>query len=325
MTPAATSTSSWVAVSTKGTVVKINTETGQIIGEYFTSPNGQPAIRRVRLSTKRQRLEHEPRRQQRRAHRPGRERPVRRPQRQRRYRDSTGFNDIRPWTNAGSADTNGGVSTAADECIIHYTRVNSFGTRHVSVTTDNDIWVSGTSGSRFDLLDGITGASSELNAPWLRRLRWSDRSARRDLVGESDAALGHRKPLNGANGGTGAVQPSQLRPLYRQPRQRLEHLVWQQSIRKFSPDGTLIGSFDQGSPCAGLRRRSQRSCLGRTLAHRSTVGHLKNDGAFVGTITVGSGPTGVAVDGEGKVWATNYNSGTVSRIDPTCGSVGRTV
>ena len=70
---------------------------------------------------------------------------------------STGFNDIKPWTNAGGANTNGGVSTAADECIIHYTKVNSFGTRHVSVNKDNDIWVSGTSGRRFDLLDGITG------------------------------------------------------------------------------------------------------------------------------------------------------------------------
>ncbi len=32
----------WVAVSTKGTVVKLNTETGAIIGEYSTSPAGEP-------------------------------------------------------------------------------------------------------------------------------------------------------------------------------------------------------------------------------------------------------------------------------------------
>jgi len=70
---------------------------------------------------------------------------------------STAANNIRPWTNTGGVNTNGGVSTAQDECILHYTRVNSFGTRHVSVNKDNDIWVSGTSGRRFDLLDGITG------------------------------------------------------------------------------------------------------------------------------------------------------------------------
>ena len=37
---------------------------------------------------------------------------------------------------------------------------------------------------------------------------------------------------------------------------------------------------------------------------------------------MGSGPTGVAVDRNGKVWATNYHSGTVSRIDPNAGGAG---
>ena len=54
----------------------------------------------------------------------------------------------------------------------------------------------------------------------------------------------------------------------------------------------------------------------------NTVGHLKNDGSYVGTVTVGSGPTGVAVDALGKIWATNYNDGTVSRIDPNAGPLG---
>ncbi len=37
---------------------------------------------------------------------------------------------------------------------------------------------------------------------------------------------------------------------------------------------------------------------------------------------VGSGPTGVAVDAAGKIWATNYNAGTVSRINPLAGPIG---
>ena len=32
----------WVAVSSKGTIVKIDTDTGQVLGEYFSSPAGQP-------------------------------------------------------------------------------------------------------------------------------------------------------------------------------------------------------------------------------------------------------------------------------------------
>ena len=42
----------------------------------------------------------------------------------------------------------------------------------------------------------------------------------------------------------------------------------------------------------------------------------------VGTVTVGAGPTGVAVDADGRVWSTDYNAGTVSRINPELGPVG---
>ena len=38
----------WVAVSTKGTVVKIDTRTGQVLGEYRTAPEGQPTDRHAR-------------------------------------------------------------------------------------------------------------------------------------------------------------------------------------------------------------------------------------------------------------------------------------
>jgi streptogramin lyase len=145
-------------VSSKGTIVKIDTKTGQVLGEYFTSPNGQPrdpsrttvdlngnvwntnragnSVVHVGLVENGQCVD-----------RNGNG----------IIETSTGFGDIKPWTNLNGADTNGGVSTAQDECIIHYTKVNSFGTRHVSVTKNNDIWVSGTSGRRFDLVDGITG------------------------------------------------------------------------------------------------------------------------------------------------------------------------
>ena len=53
---------------------------------------------------------------------------------------STGLGDVLAWTDASGAR---GVATAADECIVHYTQVNSQGTRHVSVDANNDVWVSG--------------------------------------------------------------------------------------------------------------------------------------------------------------------------------------
>ena len=35
-----------------------------------------------------------------------------------------------------------------------------------------------------------------------------------------------------------------------------------------------------------------------------------------------TGPTGVAVDGKGRIWTTNYHTRTVSRIDPSAGPLG---
>ncbi|HET9493550.1 MAG TPA: hypothetical protein VFR15_04915, partial [Chloroflexia bacterium] len=148
----------WVAVSTKGTIVKIDTNTGQVLGEYWTSPQGQPkdpsrttvdyngnvwAGNRAGNSVVHVGLRENDGCVDRNGNGT--------------IETSTGLNDIRPWTNLNGADTLGGVSTAQDECIIHYTRVSSSGTRHVSVNADNDVWVSGTGNRRFDLIDGDTG------------------------------------------------------------------------------------------------------------------------------------------------------------------------
>jgi hypothetical protein len=54
----------------------------------------------------------------------------------------------------------------------------------------------------------------------------------------------------------------------------------------------------------------------------SDVSRLDNNGNLLKVIPVGNNPTGVAVDAAGKVWATNLNSSTASRIDPTKGGDG---
>ena len=316
----------WVAVSSKGTVVKINTETGQIIGEYFTSPNGQPrdpsrttvdqngnvwATNRAGNSVVHIGL-------------------VENGQCVDRNGNgvidtSTGANNIRPWTNLNNANTNGGVSTAQDECILHYTKVNSFGTRHVSVNTDNDIWVSGTSGQRFDLLDGITGAikRAENSVGFGGYGGLIDRNG---VIWSANPMLrwDTSKPLNGPNGVNwrGYSHPSyglcidSLGNVYNTS-------FGNGTVRKFSPDGTLIASFNQGSSLAQgcVVDRNDDIWVAHSL-NTNTVGHIKSNGTYVGTITVGSGPTGVAVDGDGKIWATNFHSRTVSRINPALGPIG---
>jgi len=483
----------WVAVSSKGTVVKINTETGAVIGEYLTSPSGQPkdpsrttvdqngnvwATNRDGNSVVHIGLVENGQCVDRNANGI--------------IETSAGFGDIKPWPNTGGANTNGGVTLAQDECIIHYTKVNSFGTRHVSVNKDNDVWVSGTSGRRFDLIDGKTGGIKRAEPtvgfggygglidkngviwssnPMLRwdtskpltgpnalngmaftlfggRATW-DRAGKSStqpspsekvwvedstpegasLAGDSEGwnwrntnptpfsgALAHQSNLVGGTHqhyflganetlsvGAGdslftyvfldpASPPSQVMlqwnngnwehraywgqnqipfgvngtesrrhmgPLpaagqwvklevpasqvglegsganwrgYNHPSYGLcidsKGNVWNTSlgngsIRKFAPDGTLIGTFNQGDSQAQgcVVDRNDHVWVAHSL-FRNTVGHLKPDGTYVGTVTVGSGPTGVAVDGAGKIWATNHDSRTVSRIDPNLGPLG---
>jgi RHS repeat-associated protein len=316
----------WVAVSSKGTLVKIDTKTGQVIGEYFTSPSGQPkdpsrttvdlngnvwatnragnSVVHVGLVENGQCVD-----------RNGNG----------LIETSTGFGDIKAWTNAGGANTNGGVSTAADECIIHYTKVNSFGTRHVSVNKDNDIWVSGTSGRRFDLLDGITGQVKRAE-PTVGFGGYGGLIDKAGVIWSSNPMLrwDTSKPLTGANGTnwTGFNHPSYGLCIDSGGN------VWNTSfgnnqIRKFAPNGTLLGTFAQGDAFAQgcVVDKNDHVWVAHSL-NRSTVGHLKNDGSYVGTIAVQSGPTGVAVDGSGKIWATNHNSRTVSRINPNLGPLG---
>jgi RHS repeat-associated protein len=316
----------WVAVSTKGTVVKINTETGQIIGEYFTSPNGQPR------DPSRTTVDHDGNVWN--TNRAGNSVVhiglVENGQCIDRNNNgvidtSTGANDIRPWTNAGGANTNGGVTTAQDECILHYTRVNSFGTRHVSVNKDNDIWVSGTSGQRFDLIDGVTGLIKRAE-PSVGFGGYGGLIDRNNVIWSANPMMrwDTANPLTGPNGVNwrGYTHPSyglcidSLGNVYNTS-------FGNGTIRKFAPNGTLLGTFNQGSPWAQgcVVDRNDHVWIAHSL-NTNTVGHMRSDGVYIGTITVGSGPTGVAVDGAGKIWATNYNSRTVSRINPTLGPIG---
>jgi RHS repeat-associated protein len=316
----------WVAVSSKGTIVKLDTDNGQVLGEYFSSPAGQPkdpsrttvdhngnvwasnragnSVLRIGLAQNGQCVDRNGNGV---------------------IDTSRGQGDIRPWPNTSDVDTDGGVETAQDECIINYTRVRSTGTRHVSVNALNDVWVSGTGGEKFDLIDGTTGLIKRQEASvgfggygglidkkgviWSARplLRW-------------DTAL----TLKGANGGNWKGYGHDSYGLCIDSQGN----VWNTAlggniIRKFAPDGTLTGTFDHGSSAAQgcVVDRNDHVWVAHSTNSR-TVGHLKGDGTFIGNVTVGNGPTGVAADAKGKIWATNFGSRTVSRIDPDAGPMG---
>ncbi len=320
----------WVAVSSKGTVVKLDTETGRVLGEYYTSPAGQPkdpsrttvdkngnvwATNRAGNSVVHIGL-------------------VENGQCEDRNNNgvidtSTGQNDLRAWTNAGGANTHGGVTTAQDECILHYVRVKASGTRHVSVTEDNDVWVSGHGSSfqgYFDLIDGRTGVIK-------RRENGVGYGGYGGLIDKNGVIWSARnllrwdtsKPLSGPSGGNWRGYNHDSYGLCIDSQGNVWNTaLYGGAIRKFAPDGTLLGTYWHGYANAQgcVVDKNDDVWVAHVLWGSRTVGHLKNNGTFVGNVTVPSGPTGVAVDGKGRIWVTNHDSHNVSRINPLKGPIG---
>jgi len=78
---------------------------------------------------------------------------------------SSGLGNILAWSNTGGADDNGGVSTAADECIIHYVRTSDTNVRTVANDGSNNVWVGGLGNCFHELYDsnGISVLGSQFN------------------------------------------------------------------------------------------------------------------------------------------------------------------
>jgi hypothetical protein len=318
----------WVAVSTKGTIVKLDAKTGQVLGEYRTAPEGQPtnpsrttvdhngavwAGNRAGNSVVHVGLEENNGCIDRNGNG--------------RIDTSSGLNDVLPWSNAGGIDTSGGVDTASDECIVHYTRVRASGTRHVSVTRDNDVWVSGTEGQQFDLIDGDTGDVVRTE-PSVGFGGYGGLIDGNGVIWSSRPLLhwDTSRPLTGPNGGNWTGYPHDSYGLCIDS----QGDVWNTSefggeIRQFSPDGILLGTYSHGDgPAQGCAvGLDDHVWVAHSNRGGTTVGHLRPDGTYVGSVSVGAGPTGLSADANGKIWVTNYNSQTVSRIDPTIGQIGQ--
>ncbi len=52
------------------------------------------------------------------------------------------------------------------------------------------------------------------------------------------------------------------------------------------------------------------------------LGIVEIPGSYAGAFAANTGPTGVSVDGKGRIWTANHHTRTVSRIDPSAGPVG---
>jgi hypothetical protein len=249
-----------------------------------------------------------------------------------KLKTSRGLGDIRPWTNTGGADADGGVSTAEDECIINYTRVTGTGTRTVAIDANNDVWVGGIGDYDHEKLSGVTGLpvpGTQINfgcggygglidgngvlwsgpSPLLRfdpstmtgvcldstTIGWAYGLGIDPNTGHiwiTDNSVPQVRELNQANGAT---------------------------LNSYPLPGF---GFSQGIAVDGNSHVWAAEGFGDEVAHFAPDPLNPGQHIFVGTVTGFGGTTGVAVDANGKIWASEYFTNGASRIDPNAGPLG---
>ncbi|MDJ0973202.1 MAG: hypothetical protein QNJ98_01915 [Planctomycetota bacterium] len=251
---------------------------------------------------------------------------------------SMGLGDIRDWPDntdgvggTDKADGDARVEDALDECILIYQRTfDADQVRHVSVTADNNVWVGGYPFSQqtFHLLDGTTGASlqsfdaDEFNAGGYgglidgNNVLWSASISQAHLL-RYDIAAGTGMAIDvGQSYGLGIDTNGYI----------WNSMFTYNTIMKIAPDGTIVPGFPKSTGGAsgdrGVAITPSDNHVWVANSSGSDVSRLDNDGNILKVISVGSAPTGVAVDSNGKVWVTNLNSDNVMRIDPTAGTDG---
>ena len=350
-----------VATSNRGTIVRIHTETGQIVGEFQTAPDGRPrnpsrttvdffgnvwsgnrdetvtkgSVVKVGLIVGGTRVTSggAPDANGQYLKGPFTYNTCVDKNRDGLIKTSHGLGDILPWPNTAQADDNGGVSTAEDECILLYQRTSGRWVRHISVDTNNDVWVGGmpnTQPDKFDKLDGTTGAILETvdtaaigcggygGAVDQNGVLWSSSFSPKILRYDT-------RTHQGACIDVGNFQNSYGLAIDRKGD------VWVSdyypgAIGKLSPAGVphwgstadtrrLIG----GNP-KGIAITPADSNAWVALTEQRSVVRLDSEGRIRETIPVGYQPMGVSVDPAGCVWVTNYGDSTAMRIRPDGGT-----
>jgi len=325
----------WVAASARGTIVKIDTETGDVMGEYYSSPDGRArdpsrttvdkngnvwAGNRAESEGGKGSVVHI-----------GIEENGQCVDRNGNglIDTSTGLGDIKAWPNTGGVDNDGGVETAEDECLIHYVRVTGTATRHVSIDANNDLWVGGLGDQDYEKVDGDTGVpvpGTQFNLGC---------GGYGGLIDANGILWSARNPILRYNTNTLTGQCLNVVPgAYGMGIDRNTGHIWvselggSNSVHELDPaDGSVLHTYPQGFGAQGLAVDSDShvwvaEIFGDQVLHLAPDPGTPGQHVEVGKVSGFNGTTGVAVDANGKIWATEINGNSASRIDPNAGPVG---
>ena len=241
-------------------------------------------------------------------------------------RTSSGLGDILDWPNINDTGlgANGLVQDALDECILIYKQVAGEEPRHLSVDASDDVWVGGYpfATDSFEKLSGADGSS-----------------------------LSSLQPMCGGHGGlvdgngvvwsTSLIENSLLRfdpgtmGMMCIPAPRSFGLgidsqgnIWNtlfnaDTIQKVSSAGVVQPGFPVTTGGAGGPRSVTITPADDHVwvanSSGSDVSRLDNAGNILKVISLGADgltPTGLSVDSNGKIWAICRDSRTAKRIDP---------
>jgi hypothetical protein len=331
----------WIAASNRGTLVKIDTRTGEILGEYSSNPDtgsstapnpsrttvaldgsvwagnrGDGSVIHIGLVEEGQCIDRNGNGV---------------------IETSTGYNKVLAWPNPGNVNSGGGVSQAFDECILHYVKVKPSVPRSVSVDRDGNIWVSGHGGTNdrvFQLIDGKSGAILRTAGPFacggyggvvdkngiVWSVYWNSKILRWDPSVNPPTAQSLRcigpSDLNGYGislGRSGDIYVTDISG---------EDVVW-----KISPDGNTFRKIPRFSPDVqgvAVDDNEQAWTASSRWSSGKTIDHLDGNTLIrVGQLaSIPTGTTGVAVDAAGKIWAAADQGSSVIRIDPKKGAIG---
>ena len=251
---------------------------------------------------------------------------------------SIGLDNVLPWGGTNTANDLGGVSLADDECIINFTRVNSYGTRTIAIDRNNDLWVGGTGNHLHEKVNGITGEvipNTAFVAPNSgygglidgNGVLWSANSlVRFDINRRFNMQV--NPPVVIDNNYVGESIPTFSYGVSIDPKTGYIWCSYSGSAIRVAPDGSSFVPFPNpdGIGAGGIAVDSYHNVWVASHSGGNAVAHFRTDGTFVGNVDFGCstnsdvyGPTGVAVDSNGRIWTADLNSRTATRIDPNRG------
>ncbi|HEU5123921.1 MAG TPA: Ig-like domain-containing protein [Verrucomicrobiae bacterium] len=320
----------WVPVQSRGTVMRLDAETGRVLGEYHAQPDGRPNGYPSRVAVDQSGncwVANE---------RDNSIIMIAAPEsgswvdknHDGKLTTSQGQGDILPWTNPGGVDNAGGVSSAEDELIAHYVRVTDSGVRHISISRAGDLWVSGTATHTFDLID-------HLNGQIIRTEQSIGRGGFGGFVDDNDVlwsagtflSWDTHLPLSSAatsawnsvpEGSFASAQDSQGNMWV-----TYESGTYRYKVLKFAPSGVRLGEYTHGGGWGQGIAIDNNDDVWIAYSHCGYgVGHLKNDGTLVGSVRTAHGPTAISIDRKGRIWVST-TGGIVQRINPAGGPIGK--